>query len=268
MEKVSVIIPTYNREKTILRSLKSVLEQTYTELEVLVIDDGSTDGTADIVKGVEDARVRYIALEKNSGPANARNVGVEMASGEWIAFQDSDDYWYKDKLEKQMRYVQDHPEYSVLYCMYNAKMDSGINITVPTEPWPERMEGDMLKVLLERNVIGAPTMLMKRCSFFECGGFNTEYRALEDWEFVVRLAKECKIGFVSECLMDVYMLDGGVSSDLGAYFECRCKIMATYKSQMIQEGVLNAVMEDILNRAQNYGMLELVKKLMMLYLSK
>ena len=88
MESVNVVIPTFNREKTIRRAIESVLNQTYTNLEILVIDDGSSDGTKE---EVDKIAVRYVPLEKNGGASNARNQGAKLASGKWIAFQDSDD---------------------------------------------------------------------------------------------------------------------------------------------------------------------------------
>lgn len=268
MEKVSVIIPTYNREKTILRAVESVLNQTYTNLEVLIIDDGSTDGTADVVNGIEDERIKYVVLEENGGPSNARNVGVQMAEGEWIAFQDSDDCWHNDKLEVQMAYAEKHPEYSMIYSSYNAIMHGGEQKLIPIKPWPDVMEGYMLCTLLERNVIGAPTVVMKRVAFMGSGGFDTSYQALEDWEFVIRFAKVYEIGYVPEILMDCYMLSDGVSSNVGAYFEARCEMLSRYKSEMMQAGVLESVMQDILQRAQAEGILDAVKKMMMLYLTK
>ena len=268
MEKVSVIIPTYNREKTILRALQSVLDQTYTNLEVLVIDDGSTDGTADIVNSVADDRVKYVVLEKNGGPSNARNVGVQMAEGEWIAFQDSDDCWHKDKLEVQMAYAKEHPEYAMVYCMYNAIVESGEQIIVPSKPWINPMEGNMVKTLLQRNMIGAPTVVAKRDAFLKIGGFDTSYKALEDWDFAIHFAIENEIGFVTEALIDCYVSSSGVSSNTGAYYEARCKMLGQYKAEMTREGVLETVMQDILVRAQGSGVLDMVKKMMMIYLCK
>lgn len=266
MEKVSVIIPTYNREKTILRALQSVLDQTYTNLEVLVIDDGSTDGTGDIVKGIEDDRVKYIVLEKNGGPSNARNVGVQMAVGEWIAFQDSDDCWHKDKLEEQMTYRNDNPEYSLIYCMSNVHFSGGKTEIVPQDPLPAIMEGKMTHTLLQRNVIDTPTMFIKRECFLSAGGFDVTYKALEDWEFALRFSKKYEIGYLPKILMESYMLDGGVSTNTGAFYEARCKMLGQYRADMIQEGVLENVMQDILVRAQRTGVLDMVKKMMMMYL--
>ena len=267
-EKVSVIIPTYNREKTILRALQSVLDQTYTNIEVLVIDDGSTDGTADIVNGVNDERVKYIVLEKNDGPSNARNMGVQMAEGEWIAFQDSDDCWHKDKLEVQMAYAKEHPEYSMIYCMYNAILESGERLIIPPKPWINPMEGNMVKTLLQRNMIGAPTVVAKKDAFLKIGGFDTSYKALEDWDFAIRFTLENEIGFVTEALIDCYVSNSGVSSNTGAYYEARCKMLGQYKNVMIQENVLETVMQDILLRAQSSGVADMVKKMMMMYLTR
>lgn len=266
MEKVSVIIPTYNREKTILRALQSVLDQTYTNIEVLVIDDGSTDGTAEIINGVEDERIKYILLSQNGGPSNARNVGAQMAETEWIAFQDSDDCWHKNKLEVQMEYSKEHPEYSMIYCIYNAILNNGEQIQVPMESTCNLMEGNIVKTLLQKNVIGAPTVVAKRTVFLECGGFDTSYKALEDWEFALRFAGKNRIGFVSEPLLDCYISDSGVSSNKGAYYEARCKMLGQYKSVMIQEGVLESVMQDLLLRAHGSGVADMVKKMMMKYL--
>lgn len=268
MEKVSVIIPTYNREKTILRAVQSVLDQTYTNIEVLIIDDGSTDGTADIVKGVVDGRVKYILLPQNGGPSNARNAGVQMAEGEWIAFQDSDDCWHRDKIEKQIEYLNNNPQYSLIYCMSHVHFKDGRDGIVPQEPLPAIMEGKMTHTLLQRNVIDTPTMFIKRECFLAVGGFDVTYKALEDWEFALRFSKEYEIGYLPEILMESYMLDGGVSTNLGAFYEARCKMLEQYKADMIQEGVLENVMQDILVRAQNMGLLDTVKKMMMLYLSR
>ena len=268
MEKVSVIIPTYNREKTILRAINSVLNQTYKNLEVLVIDDGSTDGTVALVNSIEDERLKYVVLEQNGGPSNARNVGVQMAEGEWIAFQDSDDCWHENKLEVQMEYAKIHPKISMIYCMYRINFINGKTMIIPVESLSDIKEGDMLKTLLKKNVIGTPTIMVRRENFLSIGGFDTSYKALEDWEYVIRFAKEYEIGFISDVLMDCYMLDNGVSSNLVAYFEGRCKMLGQYRNEMMQEGVLESVMQDILRRAEELGTLEPVKKMMMLYLSK
>ena len=101
--KVSVIIPTYNRGKLIGNSIKSVLNQTYKNLEIIVVDDGSTDNTKEEVEKIKDEKIRYIKLEKNGGAANARNIGIMNSTGRYISFQDSDDIMYPNKLEIQIK---------------------------------------------------------------------------------------------------------------------------------------------------------------------
>ena len=104
-EKVSVIIPTFNRGNILLNSIKSVLNQTYKNLEVIVVDDGSIDNTKEEINKIEDERVKYIKLVNNSGGSNARNIGIKSASGKYISFQDSDDIYYPNKLETQIKNI-------------------------------------------------------------------------------------------------------------------------------------------------------------------
>src|SRR5262245_18204916 len=99
---VSIVIPTYNRANLIARSLQSVLDQSYEDFEILVIDDGSTDQTAAVVAGFRDQRIIYTRLARNSGAGGARNVGIKMSKGQFLAFQDSDDEWLPQKLAKHM----------------------------------------------------------------------------------------------------------------------------------------------------------------------
>ena len=110
VQPVSVIIPTYNRGYRIAHSIQSVLNQSHSELEVIVVDDGSTDDTRELIAAIGDSRIKYHRLEENRGAANARNVGVSLASYDIIAFNDSDDIWHPDKLEKQLSYWKDNPE--------------------------------------------------------------------------------------------------------------------------------------------------------------
>ena len=263
---ISVIIPTYNRAGTILRSVNSVLNQTYKDLELLIIDDGSTDNTKELLEQINDDRIRYIYLGANSGASNARNAGVSYALGEWIAFQDSDDAWKPEKLEKQMQLALEHPEYNLIYSSFINHVFDGSTIYFPSKPYPGIMEGEMYSSLLLCNVIGAPTMLIKRDAFLQSGGFDTNYNSLEDWEFVIRFSKNNLIGFVPDYLMDVYISNDGISSRVGAYYDSRCRMLAEYKEDLIKFGLFDTVAMDILNRAADSGVQEQVKNMMMLYL--
>ena len=103
--KVSVIIPTYNRGNLIIKSIKSVLNQTFKNLEVIVIDDGSSDNTEHLVNKITDKRLKYVKLSSNKGSSNARNIGIKNANGQFISFQDSDDIFYPNKIEKQLKNI-------------------------------------------------------------------------------------------------------------------------------------------------------------------
>lgn len=107
MKKVSVIIPVHNSEKYILKCINSVINQTYKNLEIILIDDKSTDNSVELIKKIGDKRIKLIALEKNSGAAIARNKGIEKSSGDYICFLDSDDYWKPKKIEKQLKFIKD-----------------------------------------------------------------------------------------------------------------------------------------------------------------
>ena len=121
---VSVIIPTYNREKLIKRSIESVLAQTYADLECIVVDDGSTDNTQSVVEAIPDHRVKYVKLPEGKGANAARNFGVSIAKGEYIAFQDSDDLWDPEKLERQLAFMKEHG-YAFTFTDYRIRYPDG-----------------------------------------------------------------------------------------------------------------------------------------------
>lgn len=263
---ISVIIPTYNRSHTILRSVNSVLNQTYKDIEILIIDDGSTDNTQELIKQIKDSRIRYICQQANSGVAIARNTGVNLALGEWIAFQDSDDEWFPEKLEKQISYASKHPEYNLIYCSFRNHNSDGSNFQFPHTPYRHKMEGNLYTSLLEYNTIDAPTIFVKRKEFLSVGGFDSTYSSLEDWEFVIRFSKNNLIGFTPDILVNSYLLQEGISSNIAAYYDSRCRILAEYKEDIINLGLFNSIAMDILTRAANSGIQEQVKKIMMIYL--
>lgn len=117
MKKISVIIPMHNSSKHIEECLESVINQTYKNMEIIVVDDKSTDNCLEIVKNIKDNRIKIIELKENVGAANARNKGIEVSTGEYICFLDSDDYWLLDKLEKQVKFIEEN-NYTFIYGGY------------------------------------------------------------------------------------------------------------------------------------------------------
>ena len=114
---ISIVMPTYNRAYIIDSSIKSVLAQTYSDFELIIVDDGSTDDTEKVIKSFNDKRIRYIKLEKNSGASHARNIGIENAKGEYITFHDSDDTMASTKLEEQYNYMKEN-DYDISFCEF------------------------------------------------------------------------------------------------------------------------------------------------------
>lgn len=167
MERASVIIPTYNRAHVIARSINSILQQTYQEFEIIVIDDGGNDDTEEILKKIGDTRISYYRTETNHGAAGARNEGVRLAKYDIIAFQDSDDEWHSQKLEKQMKYLAKHPEYNMVYTGFRTHhLDKQIT-HMPHPDMPGEFEGDIFRDLLLLNKIGTPTIVLKKIPFFQ-----------------------------------------------------------------------------------------------------
>lgn len=200
-QAVSVIIPTYNYGRFIREAIESALGQTAAPLEVIVVDDGSTDETAEVVAEFGD-RVRYIRQE-NAGVGAARNRGVEESTGEFVAFLDADDYWAPTKLEKQLAKFTEDPGVGLVHCGMR-EFDSETGATIDTHL--DGLEGSVWRELLlwEGPTIIGPggTIMVSQQALDEVGGFDTRLKNGEDWEFCVRVARRFKVGFVPELLVD------------------------------------------------------------------
>ena len=184
---VSVIIPTYNRVHLIRRAIQSVLNQTYQDFEVIIVDDGSTDNTEEVVKSFNDPRIRYIRHEKNKGAATARNTGIKAARGKFIAFQDSDDEWLPEKLEKQMKVFENTPaKVGVVYTGF-WKIENNKKIYIPFS-WVKQKEGNIHKELLKGNFVTTQSIVARKECFKKAGMFDEKLPRFQDWELVIRLS--------------------------------------------------------------------------------
>ncbi len=198
---ISVIIPTYNRASTIGRAVDSVLCQTYKELELIVVDDCSTDCTDDIMQEYmkKDKRVRYHKLDTNSGACVARNIGVKMARGKYIAFQDSDDEWLPEKLEKQMAYLKEK-DADVCFCSIdNIQLDGSIQ-KIPTR---KMHSNEVRKNLLRENFISTQAIFGKKECFIN-EKFDPRFPRMQDWDLVIRLSQKYKIVHLDDVLVKMY----------------------------------------------------------------
>ena len=202
---VSVIIPTYNRETLIERSVRSVLEQTYTDLEVIVVDDCSTDNTRQRLEAIQDTRLRYTCLERNSGACVARNSGIDLAQGEYIAFQDSDDQWEPQKLEKQM-HVLARTDADIVFCKLKYHKSNGVQLI------PRGMKEGFVEADASLFGIGTQAIVAKR-KVFDNLRFDTAFPRYQDLELMYRAGKEYSLYCLAEGLVDYAVGTDSISSN-------------------------------------------------------
>lgn len=212
---VSVVMPSYNRAHTIGRAIDSVLQQSYQNLELIVVDDGSSDDTVAIVKGYSDPRVKLVELQQNSGPSIARNVGAEMAMGEFLAFQDSDDEWLHGKLARQVEALSADSELMfVSATIVRWLKGMGRVELVPPDSLPSGDNREaILRRLLRKNYAWTQTWLVRRSIFESLGGFDPNVSRIEDWDFVIRVTQQYKVKHIKEPLVMVYQTPGSLLSD-------------------------------------------------------
>lgn len=201
--KISVIIPVYNAEKTIGNSIDSVLSQSFTDFEILIVDDCSTDKSLDIIKSFTDSRIILMRHKKNKGAPAARNTAIKVAKGEYLAFLDSDDIWYKNKLEKHYAYISRTSDPIIqASCTSFAirRINGNINnrILSTDKDWSEEF-------LTVCSVGPGSTMIAKKELFFdpEIGLFPESYERLEDWDWLLKYSYKFKLGIVEDVLTEV-----------------------------------------------------------------
>lgn len=209
MHKISVIIPTFNRGKIIKKVITSSLNQTYKDIEVIVIDDGSTDNTEKVINKINDKRLKYIKLEKNKGVCNARNIGIKEATGEYIAFQDSDNIFYKNKLEKQLNnLIKNKADLDFCkVCVVNKKE----KMIFPTEEIETSlMKNTLLDELCKGNFIDTNTILIKKTIMDEYL-FDPNTASCEDYDLLLRVSTKIKISHTKEVLVDNIIQSNSIS---------------------------------------------------------
>jgi glycosyltransferase involved in cell wall biosynthesis len=194
---VSIVLPTYNRAKFIGQAVTSALGQTYDDIEVLVVDDGSVDDTSDIIGTFSDPRLKYIKLTSNSGRSSARNRGLQRARGDYIAFLDSDDYYLPQKIEMQVQFLNEHPDVDMVYTA---------SACVDTDDRPIQyfyrapVSGKIYNEIafFKPLTITLPTVMLRRGVLTKVGSFDEQMERFEDTDFWRRIAKHFKIAGIDE----------------------------------------------------------------------
>ncbi|MGD0939356.1 MAG: glycosyltransferase family A protein [Terracidiphilus sp.] len=222
--RISVIIPAYNAERYIAEAIESCLSQTYAPHEIIVVDDRSSDRTAEIAESFAP-RVRVIRLAENVGVATARNQGIQASTGDWLAFLDADDYFLPEKLELQRRCAQQNARAVLIYTGFRIiavdGSESGGQFIPP---------GELLPMLRYRNRMNASSVIMRRDAFDSVEGFDPSLRIAQDWDMWLRVAARFSVELfaaVPEPLVVYRRVAGSLSSSAMRYFYQRQPIIQT-----------------------------------------
>ena len=230
---ISVVIPTHNRADLLPRAIKSVQNQTWTDLEIVVVSDGSEDDTKAVVEALakDDDRIRFIEYFPAKGGNVARNTGIENAAGEYVAFLDDDDEFMPEKLEKQMAVMESDREIGLVY--------TGVRVIYVNEDVEyasvPKAEGDLSTEILLDNIIGTTSTVMARKEILLAAGqFDVQLRALQDFDLWIRVCQLCKVGFVRGEMIRYYNYTGTkqVSALTDKYIESFSYINNKYAEKM------------------------------------
>lgn len=222
---VSVIIPAYNCEATISFTLASVWAQTYQNLEVIVVDNGSIDTTAQIVRSFtnRDDRVKYVYTDEK-GAANARNLGFAHSCGEYVAYLDADDVWFLNKLQCQVDSLQRNPKAVLTYCGAEF-VDQDLTHLYNSIP-DKSLKGNVLGSLLQRNFIVCGSLpLVRREAIEEAGDWDSSLPASHDWDYWLRLAKLGEFEMIPLPLVKYRIAENSISSNIGRRLDCNFKVL-------------------------------------------
>jgi glycosyltransferase involved in cell wall biosynthesis len=257
---ISVVIPTYNSEKSISYCLNSVLSQTYNNLEVIIVDDCSTDNTVTLINRHPDPRVRCIVLEKNSGAQAARNKGIIEAKADWIAFQDSDDEWIPDKLEKQVAALANvhYDPWVIIYAnvfLYDIVRGRKRIWHLPV------IKGDnQYATLLQSPAPLFQTLLVSKIALEKINFLDENVPSFQEWDTSIRLAKYCKFIHIEEPLMiyhvgDHYAISGNHVRHVEGWHYIINKFENDIKELCGEEAWQKLIIQ-LLNRCLNFRLLD------------
>lgn len=200
---VSVVIPTHNREILLKRAINSVINQSYTNLEIIIVSDGSTDNTKSTVENYMnfDSRVKFIDYYPAKGGNVARNIGIKNTTGEYTAFLDDDDEWDKDKIKKQLELINNDKAIGLVYTWANIIFEKE-NVSYKSR---SDKEGDLSKIILLENCIGTTSSVLVSSKILkEVGMFDENLPALQDFELWIRITQKTKVGVIKETLINYY----------------------------------------------------------------
>lgn len=234
--KVSVVVPCLNRETTVEEAVRSVLSQDYEDIEVIAVDDNSTDRTMNILESIDDPRLIVVRSNDLRGQSRAANFGIGMARGEWIAFQDSDDIWKAGKLSKQMHALESS-DYIAAYCSM-AVTDLGNPGNDPLEIIPgrgiEHRHGNILPSLVFKNFSSTQTLVIRHDILLEAGSWDVKFSALNDWDLMLRIAQKGSVCHIEDILVEQRISPDSVTNSIQKRLEAFYMILEKH-GELIQE---------------------------------
>lgn len=248
---VSVIIPTYNREKTLERAVNSVLSQTFKNFEVIIVDDNSTDNTMSLISRYEnnDFRIRYLQHHKNLGAQAARNTGIKEAKGKWIAFLDSDDEWLPEKLEKNLEcaYSQNVP---VVHSECYKKYEDDNSLKLFGVP---KLFGNVYPKLLSSPGPVFPALLVRKECFEHINYLDEKIVSYQEWDTSIRLAELYPFAFIEEPLF-IYHYHAGdtISKDMRRDVDGWRQIVEKHRNEILSHAGRNALGQHYLIISKKY----------------
>jgi glycosyltransferase involved in cell wall biosynthesis len=247
---ISVVIPSYNRQHCLAGAIGSVIAQTYRPIEIIVVDDGSTDGTiARFAEFTCAVPFLFHALERNMGAAIARNIGVDLARGPFVAFLDSDDLWHPEKIARQMRALDDcGPDYGGCYTGILSVTEQGQVCGVSRAT----AQGDIHAALLNHNVVGSTScVLVRRDLLMQQNGFLPGLRSCQDWELWTRLARITRFACVPELLTTLTIAtQGRITTNgrnrlSGHLYMYRTHLRPAFRAGLADPGLFRAILGEV-----------------------
>lgn len=255
MSTISVVVPAYNSQSTIIETINSVLEQTFTDFELIVINDGSTDRTLELLSEVKDARLKVYSYPNGGLPA-ARNQGIVRARGEFISFIDADDLWTSDKLELQLQALQKNPQAGVAYSWTICMGNNGNSFHPGVS---ESFQGNVYPNLLVGNFIASGSnVLIRKEAIESVGNFDESLKSCEDWDYWLRLAPKWEFVVVPKPQIIYRLSSGAMSSKLD--------VMEKYQTLVLERAFASAPLE--LQYLKNRGFAYIYLFMTRLYLSR
>ncbi|WP_346677473.1 MULTISPECIES: glycosyltransferase family 2 protein [Thomasclavelia] len=225
---ISIIVPTYNRGHVIKRTIDNLLNQTIDDFEIIIVDDCSTDDTQHIIKNYNDIRIRYYKNTVNMGACYSRNRGIKLSHGDYIAFQDSDDLWDKNKLKKQLEFLSKY-DADVVFCKMEQLDEYGQNYNII----PDRLihnKNISYDDLLKGNLISTQTILAKKICFSTVK-FDENLPRFQDWDLAIKLSMEYTVFFQDELLVTQYIQSDSITKN---YFKAITALKIIYSKYYVK----------------------------------